>query len=58
MICHECAREGLTAAPIGRCRFCLVGLCKDHQVAFFRGATVPQYGSEHHPERAFETGSR
>ena len=58
MICHECARDGLTAAAIGHCRFCLVGLCKDHLVASFRGATVPQYGCEHHPERAFETGSR
>ena len=58
MICHECARDGLTAAAIGHCRFCLVGLCKDHLVASFHGATVPQYGCPHHPERAFETVSR
>ena len=50
---------GLTAGAIGHCRFCLVGLCKDHLVASFRGATIPQYGCEHHPERAFDrTASR
>ncbi len=54
MICHECAREGLTTAAIGHCRFCLVGLCKDHLVASFHAATIPQYGCEHHPERAFD----
>ena len=53
MICHECAREGLTAAAISHCRFCFVGLCKDHLVASFHGDTVPQYGCDHHPERAF-----
>ncbi len=41
MICHECAREGLTAAAIGHCRFCFVGLCKDHLVASFRGDDGP-----------------
>jgi hypothetical protein len=53
MICHECVREGLTAAAISHCRFCFVGLCKDHLVASFRGGTVPQYGCDHHPEQAF-----
>jgi hypothetical protein len=53
MICHECARAGLTAVAIGHCRFCFVGLCKDHLVASFCGATVPQYGCDHHPELAF-----
>ena len=53
MICHECAREGLTAAAVSHCRFCFVGLCKDHLVAAFHGETVPQYGCDHHPERAF-----
>lgn len=53
MTCHECAREGGTTAAVGHCRFCLVGLCKDHLVASFRGRTVPQYGCDHHPELAF-----
>ena len=50
MICHECAREGLTTAAISHCRFCFVGLCKDHLVASFHRDTVPQYGCDHHPE--------
>jgi hypothetical protein len=58
MTCHECARERLTAATIGQCRFCFDGLCKDHLVASFRGMTIPQYGCEHHPERAFEAHPR
>ncbi len=53
MICHECAREGLTTAAVSHCRFCFVGLCKDHLVASFHGDTVPQYGCDHHPERVF-----
>ena len=53
MICHECARVGLEIAAISHCRFCFVGLCKDHLVASFQGQTTPRYGCEHHPERAF-----
>lgn len=53
MICHECAREGLTVTATSQCRFCLVGLCKDHLVASLHGAAVPQYSCEHHPEQAF-----
>jgi len=53
MNCHECARDGLMTAAISHCRFCLVGLCKDHLVASFHGETIPQYGCEHHPELAF-----
>ena len=53
MICHECAREGRESAAVGECRFCHVGLCKEHEVTSLRGAPVPQYGCEHHPERPF-----
>ena len=58
MICHECAREGLTTAAVSHCRFCFVGLCKDHLVASFHGDTIPQYGCEHHPEHAFTSRPR
>jgi hypothetical protein len=53
MICHECARDGLPTAAVRHCRFCFVGLRKDHLVASFHGDTVTQYGCDHHPERAF-----
>ena len=58
MICHECAREGLTIAAISHCRFCFVSLCKDHLVVSLHGETVPQYGCEHHPEQAFSAQPR
>lgn len=58
MICHECARDGLTTAALSECRFCSVGLCKDHLVASFQGQTIPQYGCDHHPERAFTSQPR
>lgn len=55
MHCHECAREGRDQTAVAQCRFCLVGLRKPHLVASFRGATAPQYGCAHHPERPFAT---
>lgn len=58
MNCHECARVGRDVAAVSGCRFCKVGLCKDHLVASFQSATVPQYGCEHHPERPFHTVAR
>ena len=58
MICHECAREGLTTAAISHCRFCFVGLCNEHLVASFHGDTVPRYGCDHHPEQASTPQSR
>jgi hypothetical protein len=53
MRCHECARGLVEEVAIGQCRFCLVGLCKDHLVDSFRGAVVPCYGCEHRPELAY-----
>lgn len=50
MRCHECARGLVDEAAVGHCRFCLVGLCKDHLVSSFRPAVVPQYTCEHHPD--------
>lgn len=52
MNCHECARDGLDVPAVSECRFCFVGLCKDHLVASLHGQPVPQYGCAHHPERA------
>lgn len=53
MKCHECARIGRDVAAMSGCRFCNVGLCKNHLVASFQGATIPQYCCEHYLERAF-----
>ena len=53
MFCHECARNGAEALCVGHCRFCSVGLCKDHLVASFRSGVVPQYGCDHRPELPF-----
>jgi hypothetical protein len=52
MNCHECARTHTVRTAVAVCRFCFVGLCKDHLVAAFHARTVPQYGCDHHPERA------
>ena len=53
MDCHECAESGSVRSAVAVCRFCMVGLCKDHLVAAFRSRTVPQYGCDHQPDRAF-----
>ena len=53
MNCHECARTGADQVAVSICRFCSVGLCKEHLVAAFHARTIPQYGCDHHPERAF-----
>ncbi len=53
MDCHECARAGTERIAVATCRFCSVGLCKDHLVEAFHSRTIPQYGCEHHPERPF-----
>ena len=53
MLCHECARSRAEASAVGQCRFCSVGLCKDHLVASFRSGVAPQYWCEHHPELPF-----
>lgn len=51
MHCHECARGMIEEVAVGHCRFCLVGLCKNHLVDSFRGpsshavhaSTVPSW---------------
>ena len=53
MNCHECARVGVERPALGLCRFCMVALCKEHVVASYQSAVVPQYRCEHRPERAF-----
>jgi hypothetical protein len=53
MRCHECARGMIEEVAVGQCRFCLVGLCKNHLVDSFRGAVVPRYACEHRPELAY-----
>ncbi len=58
MICHECARQSIQAPAVGQCRFCLVGLCKEHLVEAYRSRVIPQYACDHGPERAFHDGHR
>jgi hypothetical protein len=53
MNCHECARVGIERPAVGVCRFCSVGLCKEHIVASFRSTVMPQYSCEHRPDREF-----
>jgi hypothetical protein len=56
MTCHECARRSLATPAVGQCRFCCVGLCKDHLVESLRSDVVPQYACRHRPERPFDNG--
>ena len=47
MNCHECAMDGVQGPAVAICRFCMVGLCKQHLVESFRGGPVPQYNCRH-----------
>jgi hypothetical protein len=50
MLCHECAMAGEERPAVALCKFCQVGLCKEHLVALYqRPATVPQYSCNHNP---------
>jgi len=53
-MCHECARQSIATPDLGQCRFCLVGLCKDHLVEAFRSDVVPQYACNHRPDLPFD----
>lgn len=50
MFCHECLISGEDTPAVGLCRFCWVGLCKDHLVAAYRSTVQPQYACDHHPQ--------
>jgi len=50
MLCHECVMIGEERPAVALCKFCQVGLCKEHLVALYREpATVPQYSCRHNP---------
>lgn len=50
MLCHECVMTGEERPAVALCKFCQVGLCKEHLVALYREpATVPQYSCRHNP---------
>ena len=51
MLCHECGIAGVERTAVGLCRFCLVGLCKEHLVDAYHPALFPQYACSHHPGR-------
>lgn len=53
MLCHECALDGSSRPAVAHCRFCLVGLCKEHPVESLHSELVAQYDCEHRPERPF-----
>ncbi len=57
MHCHECARDGNERPALAHCRFCLVGLCKEHLVESFRSELVPRYACRHRPELPFPGAS-
>lgn len=53
MLCHECIMKGEERPAVAICKFCQVGLCKEHLVALYREpATVPQYSCRHNPAGA------
>ena len=57
MICHECARDAAERPAVAVCRFCMVGLCKQHLVELYRDArTFPQLTCHHQPGAPFEAG--
>ena len=53
MNCHECAATGVARTADAICRFCSVGLCKDHLVASFHSTTATLYACDHHPEQPY-----
>jgi hypothetical protein len=53
-MCHECARRSIATPGLGQCRFCLVGLCKDHLVEALRSDVVPRYACNHRPDLPFD----
>jgi hypothetical protein len=50
MLCHECMMAGEERPAVALCKFCQVGLCKEHLVALYREpAMAPQYSCHHNP---------
>jgi Uncharacterized protein conserved in archaea (DUF2180) len=50
MLCHECLMNGKVRQAVGVCKFCYVGLCKEHLMALYsQPPTVPQYSCRHDP---------
>jgi hypothetical protein len=51
MTCHECLTSGADRQAVAVCKFCMVGLCKQHLVESFRapGGVAPQYACKHQP---------
>lgn len=47
MLCHECAAEATDRPAVAVCKFCFVGLCKEHLVEFFGETTAPQFTCAH-----------
>ena len=48
MLCHECAAAATERPAVAVCRFCFVGLCKQHLVELFGARrTAPQYACTH-----------
>lgn len=54
MTCHECSRSGVDRPAVGLCRFCMVGLCKQHlREVYNNPPAVPQYACKHEPAASF-----
>ena len=55
MNCHECAQVEVDRPAVAICRYCSVGLCKQHLVEMHRSPTKPLYTCLHRPGRGFDT---
>ena len=50
MLCHECLMNGKATQAVALCKFCSVGLCKEHLMMLYsQPPTVPQYACRHNP---------
>ncbi len=50
MLCHECLMNGKARSAVALCKFCFVGLCKQHMIELYtQQVTVPQYSCRHNP---------
>ena len=58
MYCHECAAKGVDRPALGVCRYCFVGLCKEHIIGSYQGRIFPRFSCEHRPWDAFAVSVR
>ncbi len=62
MLCHECLMNGKAQEAVAVCKFCFVGLCKEHLMLLYSDPpTMPQFACRHNPagrpSRPLEVGA-